>query len=182
MATIKDLKGMAAGTEVKGLILCIKTARRPFRDGDGNVIQEVVFIDTTGEMLGHILLASNIAEDKFTRHHTGAAEYHVWQSKNNVCIMDAVIQDADERKKEAEKLFVTDCFDACLTISYDQGQDMSVEDWRKGREDEVKSKIRCWLVASYIEGHASSTGFAPTVSKERKGIINEWTEYVLTGE
>ena len=67
---IKDLKQMAEGTEIRGLPLTIKTARKAFRDADGNVFQEVVFMDSTGEMPGHILFDVSTDELKQKSHKT----------------------------------------------------------------------------------------------------------------
>ena len=164
---IKDLKQMAAGTEIVGLPLTIKTARQTFRDTDGNVIQEVVFIDSSGEMTGHILL-----EDETAR----------WQSKTNLCIMKAVIQDTDERKKEANKLFVFECFDAATPLTYDQKQELYAEDWQKLQQEQIKGKIRHGLCCSFIEGYVRLHGFMPNIVESRKTMIKEWQDFILTGE
>ena len=34
---VKDFKKMAAGTEIKGFPLMIKTARKPFKDAEGTI-------------------------------------------------------------------------------------------------------------------------------------------------
>lgn len=146
---------MAAGTPVKAFPLLIKTARKVFADASGDKWQEVVFMDSSGEMTGHIAMEGNVP----------------WKSKDNLCIMEATIQDTDERGRQGVKLVVTDCFDTATPFTYDQGQEMSAEDWRKGREDEVKSKVRCWLVASSIQGKNLS-----------KVEIIEWQDFVIDGE
>ena len=143
---IKDLKEMAAGTQVSGFPLLIKTARTPFTDTDASVWQEVVFMDGTGEIVGHILLADNVPQKK--GHHTGAAGYQPWQSKQRLCVMQGEIQDTDIRKKEGTKIVITDCFDLAVPLTYGQYEDMQAEDWKKLREDEIKGKIRHGLCCS----------------------------------
>lgn len=155
---IKELKAMAAQTQVKGFPLLIKTARKTFMDANGDTWQEVVFMDSSGEMTGHILLDI----DK------GCVP---WKSKTNICIMDGVIQDTDERKKETMKIIVTECFDAATPLTFDQGQDLQAEDWQRMREEEVKSKIRCWLVSASIQGKELS-----------KAEILKWQDFILKGD
>ena len=166
---IADLKKMAAGTEVKGLPLMIKTARKTFTDAEGTTLQEVVFMDVSGEMTGNIVLVAS-DRDRSNDYHK-AGEFTPWKSKTNLCIMDGILQDTDERKKEGVKLVVFECFDAATPLSYEQGQDMQAEDWRRIREDEIRGKVRCWLVSSSIQGKGLS-----------KAEILEWQEFVITGE
>lgn len=156
---IKDLKSMAAGTIVKGFPLLIKTARKMFTDPNGETWQEVVFMDASGEMLGHISMEGNVP----------------WQSKTNLCIMTGEIQDTDERKKEGTKLIVTDCFDTVAPFTFDQKQDMQEEDWKHLREEEIKGKIRHGLCCAFIQ---SNTG-NPLNQKDQ---INEITDFIMKGE
>ena len=167
MTMIKDLKKMAAGTEIKGFPLMIKTARQTFKDADGNIVQEVVFMDSSGEMTGHILLENEAAR---------------WKSKTNICIMLGVIQDTDERKKEAEKLFVFECFDAATPLTFDQSQELQAEDWKRLRQDEIKGKIRHGQVCGYMDAcviRPKMTG--PEVEAVKESILY-WQEFVISGE
>lgn len=167
MTMIKDLKKLAAGTEIKGLILTIKTARKPFPDAEGTFWQEVVFFDSSGEMTGHIQVES---------------ESMLWQSKTNICIMNGEIQDTDERRKETEKLVVFECFNALPNLTYDQKQDMQAEDWKQLRQDEIKGKIRHGQVCGYMDAcviRPKMTG--PEVEAVKESILY-WQEFVMTGE
>ena len=177
---IKDLKEMAAGTEIKGFPLLIKTARQPFRDADENVWQEVVFMDRTGEITGHILLATNVPEVK--GHHTGTAGYVPWQSKQRLCVMQGEIQDTDIRKKEGTKIVITECFDLAVNLSYEQKQELEAEDWKKLREDEIKGKIRHGLSCSYIQGYVHKIGAMPRPDEVKKSRIVDWQDFIMTGE
>jgi len=170
MTMIKDLKSMAAGTEIKGFPLMIKTARKPFKDADGTTYQEVVFMDATGEMTGHILL--EMGETEFIR----------WKSKTNLCIINAQLQFTDERCKESNKLVVFECFDAATPIGYDQSQDLQAEDWKQLRQDEIKGKIRHGLACSFIRGYAQKHGTVPLPDTDRKMNILAWQDFIMTGQ
>ena len=171
---------MAAGTEVKGFPLLIKTARKAFRDTEGTTYQEVVFMDASGEMTGHILLEYTGSEPK--GHHTGTAGFSLWKSKINLCIMDGQLQDTDERKKESTKLVVYECFDAATPLTYSQGQDLNAEDWKKLHEDEIKGKIRHGTSCSYIFGYSSQNGIVPRLTSGTKELLLEWQDFIMTGE
>ena len=177
---IADLKKMAAGTEVKGLPLMIKTARKTFTDAEGTTLQEVVFMDVSGEMIGNIVLVAS-DRDRSNDYHK-AGEFTPWKSKTNLCIMDGILQDTDERKKEGVKLVVFECFDAATPLSYEQGQDMQAEDWRRIREDEIRGKIRHGMSCSFIQGFARREGDVPAVSESYTKYILAWTEFIMTGE
>lgn len=167
MTMIKDLKKSAAGTAIRGLALMIKTARKPFKDANGDIYQEVVFMDASGEMTGHIFI-----DNEATR----------WKSKTNLCIMNGELQFTDERGKESNKLVVFECFDAATPLGYDQVQDLQAEDWKKLREDEIKGKIRHGQVCAYIKGYTNKVGAMPSVTETIKKTILEWQEFVLNGE
>ena len=171
---IADLKKMAAGTEVRGLPLMIKTARNTFTDAEGTTFQEVVFMDLSGEMTGNIVLEPTDRDQSNDYHNVG--KFTPWKSKTNLCIMDGVLQDTDERKKDGVKLVVFECFNAATPLSYDQGQDLQAEDWKKIREDEIRGKIRHGLCCAYVR-----TGEAEPCEATKKAI-REWTEFIMTGE
>ena len=78
---IKELKSSAAGTEIKGLPLMIKTARNTFRDAEGTTFQEVVFMDSSGEMTGNILLEVSESDSKGYRN---VSEFITWKSKTSL--------------------------------------------------------------------------------------------------
>ena len=173
---IADLKKMNAGTEVKGLPLMIKTARNIFKDADGTTFQEVVFMDGSGEMTGHILLE---VTDHNNHGYERASKFKEWKSKTNLCIMDGVLQDTDERKKEGVKLVVFECFDAATPLTYEQGQDLQAEDWRRMREDEIRGKVRHWVACSLLHREDIEVLRPEPVLKK---AINEWVEFIMTGE
>ncbi len=142
--TIAEIKKLPVGTEIQGVPLLVKTARRAFADGENKTWQEVVFMDVSGEMLGHILLP--IIENHDRR--TGG--YTPWKSKTNLCIMKATLQTTDDRGKDSLKLIVTDCFDTATPLTYDQQQDLTADEWQQLHNEEINSKIRCLLTAEWI--------------------------------
>lgn len=167
---IKDIKKMAAGTEIKGLPLMIKTARKPFTEAGGQTYQEVIFMDSSGEMTGNILLDPDI----------GCVP---WKSKTNICIMLGEIQDTDERRKESVKLVVYECFDAATPLSYDQGQELQAEDWKQLRQDEIKGKIRHGLVCALVPRMEFGPHMAVLkLTDGYKQDINNLVDFIMTGQ
>lgn len=154
---------MAAGTIVKGFPLLVKTARKVFTDAVENKWQEVVFMDSSGEMLGHIAMEGNVP----------------WKSKDNLCIMQATLQDTDERGRQGMKLVVTDCFDTATPFTYDQGQEMQAGDWKKMHEDEIKGKCRYGLVCACINANFNIFDLA---KGDYTKPINSIVDFIMTGE
>lgn len=172
---IKDLKSMAAGTEVKGFPLLIKTARGTFSDGEENIWQECVFMDSSGEIVGHILQDSYEADYKS---HKTTGQAGIWQSKQRICVMEATIQDTDIRKKEGVKIVITECFDLAVRLTFDQRQELSDEEWRQLRQDEIKGKIRHGLVCVARK----DLGFKGPLSQMHKQVIHSDVDFIMTGE
>ncbi len=178
---IKDLKSMAEGTKIQGLPLFIRTARGTFRDAEGVLFQEVRFMDKTGEITGHIL-QDEPDESEYQSHKTTGLPPGIWRSKQTVCIMEGLIQDTDERKKEGVKIVIRECFSTCVNLSYEQGQELEAEDWKQLRQDEIKGKIRHGLACSFIRGYAQKHGTVPLPDTDRKMNILKWQEFILVGE
>lgn len=178
---IKDLKSTAAGTQVKGFPLMIKTARKAFKDADGTTYQEVVFMDSSGEITGHILLEATGNEPP-DGHHTGASAFSLWKSKTNICIMDGVLQDTDERKKEGVKLVVYECFDVATPLTFDQGQDLNAEDWKKMREDEIRGKIRHGIICAMISRNPKDANITLIPDERCKQDVNILVDFIMTGQ
>jgi len=61
--------------------------------------------------------------------------------------------------------------------SQSEPYDREMEDWQAKNEKEIKSKIRCWLVAAAIQNGAT---MQPT--ENSKNWINTWVEFVYTGK
>ena len=172
---------MAVGTEIKGLPLYIRTGRGTFRDAEGVLYQEVRFMDKSGEITGHII-QDEPESTEYQSHKTTGLPPGIWRSNQTLCIMNGVIQDTDERKKEGVKIVIYECFDTAVNLSYEQGQELQAEDWKKLRGEEIRGKIRHGLSCAYIEGYTKKVGVVPKPDRERKGLIIEWQEFVLTGE
>ena len=171
---------MAAGTEIKGFPLLIKIARGTFRDADGVLYQEVRFMDKSGEITGHILQDES-EDSEYQSHKTTGLPPGFWRSKQQLCIMNGVIQDTDERKKEGVKIVVYECFNTAVQLSYEQGQDLDAEEWKKLREEEIKGKIRHGICCSMIK-RSHSGPITLKFTEEQKSEINELVEFIITGE
>lgn len=177
---IKDLKQLAAGTEIKGFPLLIKTARKTFKDTDGVVYQEVIFMDASGEITGHILMEESGEELAYRAHNTsGLPAMVLWKSKTNLCIMEGVLQYTDERGRDGMKLVVNECFDAATPLTYNQGQDLQAEDWKKLRENEIEGKIRHGIICSCINANFNLFELAEGIYKKP---INSLVDFIMKGE
>ena len=179
--TIKDLKSMAAGTKIQGIPLFIRTARGTFRDADGVLFQEVRFMDKSGEITGHILYDEPESTEYQSHKTTGLPPGH-WRSKQTLCIMEGLIQDTDERKKEGVKIVIRECFDTAVNLSYEQGQEIDAEDWKQLRQDEIKGKIRHGICCSLIQRITSVGGITIVPNKKMKSEINELADFIMTGD
>lgn len=168
--TIAEIKKLPIGTELRGFPLLIKTARAAFNDSDMKVWQEVVFMDMSGEMLGHILLPTKEEHDRRT------GGYTAWKSKTNLCIMQAILQATDDRGKESLKLIVTDCFDTATPLTYDQHQDLTADDWQRLHDEETAGKIRHGLTLAWIGACKRLT-----VTDGEKKMINDLVEFIKHG-
>lgn len=178
---IKDLKKMAAGTEIRGFPLFIRTARGTFRDADGVLFQEVRFLDKSGEITGHIL-QDEPGVSEYQSHKTTGLPPGIWRSKQTICIMNGVLQDTDERKKEGVKIVISECFSTAVSLSYEQGQEVEAEDWKQLRQDEIKGKIRHGICCSLIQRVSSQGKINIVPNKEMKSEINELVDFVIKGE
>lgn len=155
---IADIKKLNEGVELRGFPLLIKTARKAYHDPNDDIWwQEVVFMDASGEIAGQIQIEQQSA---------------CWQSKVNLCIMDGTLQRTDAHGHDQYKLVVTECFDTATPLTWTQQQDLTAEEFSKAREQEVKGKIRCWLVAAVLQNG----------KKPVKNEINDLVEYVMKGE
>jgi len=175
--SIKELKNMVDGTKISGVPLLIKTARATFRDAEENIWQEVVFMDATGEITGHILQDSYESEYK-SHKTTGDAPF--WRSKQRICVMEATIQDADIRRKEASKIVITECFNLAIRLTFEQRQELTDEDWKQLRQDEIKGKIRHGIICAMIQSPSNKPPNAndPKVNE----YVNALVDFIITGE
>lgn len=178
---IKDLKSMAAGTEIKGLPLYIRTARGTFRDADSVLFQEVRFMDKSGEITGHIL-QDEPDETEYQSHKTTGLPPGIWRSKQTICIMNGVIQDTDERKKEGVKIVIYECFSTAVNLSYEQGQEIDAEDWKQDRQDEIMGKIRHGIICAMISQNPKNGNITLIPNERCKEEVNTLVDFIMTGK
>jgi len=168
--TIAEIKKLPVGTELRGFPLMIKTARKVFSvDGD-KPCQEVVFIDFSGEMLGHILLPTVEKRDQRT------ANYVAWKSKTNLCIMQATIQATEDHNRQDVKLVVTECFNTATPLTYAQQDDLTADEWQQLHDEEIAGKIRHGLTMTWV----AATKRLSISDGERK-LINDLVGFVKKG-
>jgi hypothetical protein len=168
--TIAEIKKLPVGTEIQGIPLLIKTARRAFADGENRTWQEVVFMDVSGEMLGHILLPTVENHDKRT------GGYTPWQSKTNLCIMQAIVQATEDRNKQDVKLVVTDCFNTATPLTYAQNDELTADDWQRMHEEEIDGKIRHGLTLTWVGACKRLI-----ITDEERKLINGLVEFIKRG-
>jgi len=178
MTTLEELKSMAHGTEIIGLPLLIKTARKCILMGDNQYWQEVVFMDCSGEMTGYILYSMPDEPSDFNKRRATASPLGHWKTDDRIVVIRAEIQDCDERKKEASKLMV---FEACSTVpslTFDQSQTLSAKEWEGVRKEEVKGKIRHWIVCSAIQSNQVQL-MQPAHNIQLQASINQWVNFIV---
>ena len=168
--SIAEIKKLPIGTEIRGFPLLIKTARAAFKDSENNTWQEVVFMDVSGEMLGHILLPTKEEHDART------GGYTPWKSKDNLCIMQATIQTTEDRNRQDIKLVVTECFNTATPLSWDQHEQLSADDWQRLHDEETSGKIRHGLTIAWIGACKRLT-----VTDAEKDMINRLVEFIKHG-
>lgn len=144
---------MAHGTEVVGLPLYIKTARKCVLMGDNSYWQEVVFMDCSGEMTGYILYAPPEESSEYNQRRKTASPLGSWKSNDRIVVIKGSVQECDERRKESNKLMVEECCSTTPNLTFDQRQQLSAEEWKVLKRDETLSKIKCWYISSAIQSN-----------------------------
>lgn len=162
---VEQLLRQPLGQKIGGFTLSIKTYKKNWQSGKF-WWQQVICMDETGEIPVDVK--------------AGLVYNPIRGRAKAIHVIVAKVQEAEYLGKDRRKLVVDQFSIPSITCS--KAEDLEADDWKQHREDEIKSKIRCWLVASYIEGHVEKMGFVPTRSKGSKEAINEWADYVLTGE
>jgi len=171
--TITQLLEMPTGVDNRtgGFQLTVKVARKTV-EIDKKHLQWVVFMDETGEMPGEVSLPKYIPLKKYQRIHI------------TVCWL--------QPGENGKKLYVDQWYP--ITCSSDEGisayeahyhsdwgspDTSEAMEWQAVRREEIKGKCRHGVSCAYIRGLKS--GFvSPT--KTIKKIINEWVDFIVTGE
>ena len=144
--------------------LTIKTFKKTWQVGD-IWWSQVICMDETGEMPVDV--------------NVGKA-YNPLRGRGIVInVIVANVQNAEYLGKDRLKLVVEQY--SLPTTTVDEFLEKE-DEWKVEREEQIKSKIRCWLVAAYIEGYTKNVGVLPEVGENRKKDILEWQEFVLKGE
>ena len=170
--TIKQLLETPLGEEHRtgGFQLTVKTARKN-RKIDGKTVQQVVLSDSSGEMPGDIFMP-NPKQRSYLPRTTVINVVVCWLQPGEL----------------GPKLYVEQWF---LPKGDQEGNPV----YRNGtrsygdlppdfcQEDEnVPSMCRNSQVREFIGGFTAKNGYLPPCTQENKDLINEWVEYILTGE
>lgn len=149
---IKQLLIQPVNQKIGGFILSIKTYKKNWQSAPF-WWQQVICMDETGEIPVDVKLGLT---------------YNPLRGRTSVIhVIVGKIQDAEYLGKDRKKL-VVDQFDYPTRVG-DPGEDDI--DWEIKREEEIKSKVRCWLVAASLQGRNLS----------REEILG-WQEFVIDGE
>jgi len=162
---IAQLKEMPTGSKTGGgFKMAVKTIKKAWQVGE-KWMQQIVLMDETGEMLADVNLGKNCTN---LRGKIG----------KEIKVIVCEVQDSEHMGKPCKKLYI-DQWD----IDVWQGDpadllDPQAKEWEAKREDEIRSKIRCWLVAAVLQ----QGGREIKDTKKFKKYINGFVEFVLTGE
>ena len=142
--------------------LTIKTCKKTW-EVNGIWYHQVIFMDNTGEMPADVKIG----------------KYLPLKRAIEIKVIVAEVREAEYLSKSCKILYVDQYSIVTTTVDdYNARED----DWEAMREEQIKSKIRCWLVSAYIEGYTKNVGVMPEVGENRKKDILEWQEFVLKGE
>jgi len=161
---IEQLKQMPVGTKTGGgFKLAVKTIKKAWQIKD-IWFQQIVLMDETGEILADVKLGKNCNN---LRGKIG----------NEIKAVVCEIQDSEYMGKPCKKLYIDQWdYDVFRGDPADM-LDPIVKDYEIVKDAEIRSKIRCWLVAAAIQNGAT---IQPT--ENSKNWINAWVDYVMTGE
>jgi hypothetical protein len=160
--TIEQLKQMKVGKEGRtgGFQLVLKRARK-LKELDKGYLQEVLFVDQTGEIDGEVLLEKRIP----------------LTSGKKIHIVVCWLQDGEKGKR----LYVDQWNPVVLTA--DEYEAMREKE--KGvepDEDTVASMCRNTLIRHFIEGYTAHHGKPPEYTEEYREILDRWLGYNLLGQ
>lgn len=178
MTTLEELKSMPHGTEVVGFPVYIKTARKCLLDGDNNYWQEVVLMDSSCEMTAYILYSPPEEESEYNQRRKTALPGGIWRSGDRIVIIKATVQEADERRKESAKLMITECCSTKPNLTFDQSQEIDAQEWSLARKEEIRGKVRHWIVCSAIQSNQIQL-MLPAHNLQLQAGIDQWVNYIV---
>ena len=178
MLTLNEIKSMPPGTEITFLPVLIKTARRCVLFGDNNYYQEVVLMDCSGEMTAYIYYEPPEEQPDYNKRRKTIEPGGIWKSNDRIVIGRAEIQESDERKKEVPKLMIFECCSTRANLTFDQSQYLEAREWMEARKEEVKGKIRHWLVCSGIQSNQIQL-MQHAQNHQLQACIDQWVQYII---
>jgi hypothetical protein len=171
--TIKQLLDMPIDKEKSkcgGFQLTVKTARKN-RKVDGKTVQQVVLSDSSGEIPGDIFMP-NPKQCSYLARGTVINVVVCWLQPGEA----------------GPKLYIDEWFrpkvDAEGNPVYRndvRGYGDLPPDFCEGNEN-VPSMCRNSQVREFIGGFTAKTGYLPPCTKENKDLINEWVDFIISGQ
>ncbi|MGR3292515.1 MAG: hypothetical protein ACUZ9M_00700 [Candidatus Scalindua sp.] len=172
MITIRQLKAMPEGTSAGGYELVIKTAKKKWQEKDC-WFQTALLTDETGDMLATVRLG----------------KYNPLISKTTIHIIIGQIQTTivSVNKQEIKEplLFIDQFTVPSITAGeYEDEKSQYLEDKRIEDEVVVRSKVRCLIVCSILEGFLAKhpDRLIPKLSDKDKETILEYVDFVIERE
>jgi hypothetical protein len=186
---LEELKHCPHGTELEGVILVIKVARKAFDtiddDGKQQWWQEVVFMDVTGEMPGEIYLGTYSPEPG-TKNENRTRPHTPWRSKQKIFVVEGKILDGDVRGKMGRKVQIMECRDLAPQLSWNQWNDISqaetdeqLKSRERGQEQEIRGKCLTLFIMHFIGAVAKECGEVPKVRKQDVERFDEWVDIAM---
>ena len=147
MTTIKQLQNMPVGTRVGGFDKTIKTAKKMWQVDDV-WFQQVLLMDETGEMLADVRIGSKRIQLQRTQ------EIHI-----------TVVE---IREGEKGEFLYIEQYHPLTTTEPPYTPNFT------GDERVVRSKIKCWLIASAIQGNQINI-----INNDMKTNVNLLVDFIM---
>lgn len=148
---IRQILMQPIGQRFNAGTLTIKTCKKTWQVKDV-WYHQVKLMDETGEIPADVRIG----------------KYLPLQRSSAINVIIADVRDGEYLGKRSKVLFVEQYSLPTQTVNKLESKQ---DEWQAKQQDEIESKVRCWLVSASIQGR-----------KLTKAEILEWQEFVMTGE
>ena len=162
--TIEQLSKRPLGKEHRtgGFRLTLKRARNTKEFGT-KYLQEVLFMDDTGEIPGEILLP----------------KYNPIQSGYTINIVICWLQEGEKGPKLYVEQWTQDSWSA---DGYEASRTMNYDSFSPEEEFIIRGKVRHGVVCAMIKTGQITKGEAPINDAKVKDCVNRWVDFIMTGK
>ena len=164
MTKIKDILALPVGQGTGGYELTIKTAKKAW-EVKGVSYQRVMLTDGPDEMLAELTLRGN----------------NRMQPRTIIHITVGHRGELDVNNKPTPALLIAEWADASPVMSEPMDMMTDAEEWYAARQEEIRGKCRYGVVCAIL-GEATDVQSMPEPSLLWKKFINNWVEFIMTGE